>query len=199
MGRRLPVYVLAGGGSQRFGEEDKARVLLGGETLLNRVAGMMSEVADGVICVGREAGDYDDLDIETIGDQVKDCGPLGGLAAGLKHQLETKGRGWCFFCSCDLGLVKSAWLDLLFHGIDQGGCVGVVFKDKYWEPFPGLYHTDLLESVDKCFERKRYAMQGLLCGAQVKGIGKPADWLKFNQLNRMVDVERFIEMYPDYV
>lgn len=72
--------VLAGGRSRRFGS-DKARALLGGRTLIDRVvAGLRPQVEALVIC-GR---DHDGA--TGIADRpAADLGPLGGLNAALHH------------------------------------------------------------------------------------------------------------------
>jgi molybdopterin-guanine dinucleotide biosynthesis protein A len=68
--------VLAGGRSTRFGS-DKALAVLGGETLLARAVGCLRGQCDDVVVVGREGGIPDW--------PAPDRGPLGGLAAALRH------------------------------------------------------------------------------------------------------------------
>lgn len=69
--------VLAGGKSSRFGS-DKAQALVGGGTLLDNATGQLTACgADPVVVVGRDGG---------IADWPKPGhGPLGGLAAALRH------------------------------------------------------------------------------------------------------------------
>lgn len=72
--------VLAGGQSRRFGS-DKALAQLHGQTLLARAVERLAGWADRVVVVGREAAPAPCLpDWPSPG-----LGPLGGLAAALRH------------------------------------------------------------------------------------------------------------------
>ena len=72
--------VLAGGRSSRFGG-DKALARLHGETLLERAYRELSAQCDKVVVVGR-----DDAPGLSIADWPKaGLGPLGGIAAALRH------------------------------------------------------------------------------------------------------------------
>jgi len=71
--------VLAGGRSTRFGS-DKALAVLGGETLLARAVSALRAQCDDVVVVGR-AGGIPDW-------PAPGMGPLGGLAAALRHAQE---------------------------------------------------------------------------------------------------------------
>lgn len=72
--------VLAGGRSRRFGGVDKARLPLGGQTLLARAVDTLSQVCGGCVVVGapavRGAGALPDLEPGT--------GPLGGILTALE-------------------------------------------------------------------------------------------------------------------
>ena len=67
---------LAGGRATRVGS-DKALAVLGGETLLARAIATLRAQCDAVVVVGREGGLSDW--------PAHDMGPLGGLAAALRH------------------------------------------------------------------------------------------------------------------
>jgi len=72
--------VLAGGQSTRFGS-DKALAELGGRTLLDRAVEALSGWCEMVVIAGRETGPAPCLpDWPQAG-----LGPLGGIAAGLRH------------------------------------------------------------------------------------------------------------------
>jgi molybdopterin-guanine dinucleotide biosynthesis protein A len=76
--------VLAGGQSTRFGS-DKALAELGGKSLLSRAVESLSQWCAKVVIAGREAGP-ETGETECVGDYPKaGMGPLGGIAAGLRH------------------------------------------------------------------------------------------------------------------
>ncbi len=78
--------VLAGGRSRRMGQ-DKARLRLGGETLLDRtLARARRQVAGLVIVAGDRAENFADSGVPVLTDAIPgSAGPLAGLLAGLDH------------------------------------------------------------------------------------------------------------------
>ncbi|PKB14748.1 molybdenum cofactor guanylyltransferase [Novosphingobium kunmingense] len=77
---RLLGAVLAGGLSSRFGS-DKALAALDGQTLLDRAVERLAVWCDSVVVVGREAAS-----VPTLPDWPRPgMGPLGGIAAALRH------------------------------------------------------------------------------------------------------------------
>lgn len=87
--------VLAGGKSTRFGS-DKAQALFAGQTLLERALATLGQWCDDVVIAGRETP------LATcIPDWPRaDMGPLGGIAAALRHGKET-GHDTVLTCGVD--------------------------------------------------------------------------------------------------
>jgi molybdopterin-guanine dinucleotide biosynthesis protein A len=84
--------VLAGGQSTRFGS-DKALAELAGQSLLARAVATLSAFCDKVVIAGRHEGPA-----ECIPDWPRaHMGPLGGIAAGLRHARE---HGFASVLSC---------------------------------------------------------------------------------------------------
>ncbi|WP_336982007.1 molybdenum cofactor guanylyltransferase [Altererythrobacter fulvus] len=91
--------VLAGGQSSRFGS-DKALAMLGGRSLLSRSVGTLGTWCDDVIIAGRQAGPETGT-TRCIPDwPAPGMGPLGGVAAGLRHANEN-GFDSVMTCSVD--------------------------------------------------------------------------------------------------
>lgn len=77
---RLLGAILAGGQARRFGS-DKAHALYGGERLIDRVAAALAAQCAGVVVCGREEPGF-----ACLPDWPEPrLGPLGGLAAALRH------------------------------------------------------------------------------------------------------------------
>lgn len=100
--------VLAGGRSIRMGV-DKARLVLGRQTLTARVVSVLEHVCDDVLVASGDGRRLDDLGVAQVADAVADAGPLGGLVAGLeaaRHELVA-------VVAVDLPYASAAVLELL--------------------------------------------------------------------------------------
>ncbi|MHA6346552.1 molybdenum cofactor guanylyltransferase MobA [Roseivivax sp. CAU 1761] len=77
--------ILAGGRAMRMGGGDKGRLMLGGESLLDRVIGRISpQVADLALNANDDPARFADLGLPVLADSVSDRpGPLAGVLAGL--------------------------------------------------------------------------------------------------------------------
>ncbi len=92
--------ILAGGDSSRMGQ-DKAALLLDGETLLQRVTATMQTSFSQVIVSVRQP--RAEVALQQVCDTQADGGPLAGLVAGL-GQVETP---WMFAVACDMPFIQS--------------------------------------------------------------------------------------------
>ncbi|QUJ75577.1 molybdenum cofactor guanylyltransferase MobA [Sulfitobacter albidus] len=77
--------ILAGGQARRMGGGDKGRLMLGGQSLLARVAARLApQVAGLALNANGDAARFADLGLPVIADSVADYpGPLAGVLAGL--------------------------------------------------------------------------------------------------------------------
>jgi len=104
--------ILAGGDSQRMGR-DKAGLLLGEQTLLQRVAATMQKIFPHVIVSVRQP--RPEIDLPQVCDEqaregmLMGNGPLAGVVAGLGHI----GTTWAFVVACDMPFIETALVELL--------------------------------------------------------------------------------------
>ena len=77
--------VLAGGLARRMGGGDKARVIVGGVTILQRVLACLKSQCIGVVInANGDPGRFADTKLPVVADSVPDfAGPLAGILAGL--------------------------------------------------------------------------------------------------------------------
>lgn len=181
---RLPVYILAGGGSSRFGS-DKARARVDGEPMLARVANMIGPLAESITVVAKADGAYDDLALTTIGDSSPGLGPMGGLATALQH----RGDGWLILLACDLLTLHPAWFETLWAA-HRDDALAIAFRHDKWEPMLSLYHTDVLQMLDTQLAADARSMQALFTGLanRAVAVGLPEDWPVRLQANRPDDI-----------
>src|SRR5262245_33197074 len=98
--------ILAGGRARRFDGQDKAALVVGGQTILARQLSVLGEVSDDILIVGSRQPVPPAGAIRQIGDRVADSGPLGGLDAALSAcRSET-----LIVVACDMPFVSAAFL-----------------------------------------------------------------------------------------
>jgi len=105
-------YVLAGGGSTRFGR-DKALVEIGGAPMLLRMRSLLSDVTKEVNVIAASQK-YAALGVTSIGDRWEGQGPLAGIITALLTNTETGGGAeWNLIVGCDMPFLTSEWLTYL--------------------------------------------------------------------------------------
>lgn len=183
---KLPVYILAGGRSSRFGS-DKARAMVRGRSLLEHVAAMLDPMASQITVVADRIGKYDDLGYRTIADAKPHLGPV----AGLGRALEDLGgeRRWLLLCSCDALVIRAAWLRTLVESMSDE-CDAVAYRGDRWQPMPGLYRSTALPRVIAQLDQDRRSMQSLLQSLCTAALPLPEDWPEHWQANTPADVAR---------
>jgi molybdopterin-guanine dinucleotide biosynthesis protein A len=145
--------VLCGGQSKRMGRP-KAWLPFGGETMLERVVRLMSEVVAPIVVVAAPDQEVPPLHegVLITRDEEKGKGPLQGLSAGLQA-LSGKVDA-AYLSSCDVPLLRPAFvrrmLDLLG---DHAICVPNV--DGFHHPMAAVYRVEILDQVDRLLAENR--------------------------------------------
>ena len=180
-------YILTGGKSRRFGGDDKALALLGGQTLVERTAQLIEPQCQAVTLVANRPGTYADLHYPVIVDRFPNVGPLGGIDSALNHVGDT---GWTFICPCDLSYVGKNWLEIL---IKHAGPTSdaVVFQGDRFEPLFTLYHSRILPLVEEHIREKRLAPHHLFPKIQSVVLPLPPDWPAEPSFNTRESLDAF--------
>lgn len=176
MSSTLPLYILAGGMSRRFGT-DKARAVLQGQSLLQRVAEQLLPTASAIWIVADQPGKYADLGLATIADPTPNRGPVNGLVTALDHRLSEHGPGWLVVAPCDLTTPAPHWIQPLLNATDLSvaGCA-TVYVDPIgrWQPLPCIVHTDVLEVARQAVSEERLSLCRFLKSVDAKPVPLPA-------------------------
>lgn len=105
-------YVMAGGGSTRFGK-DKALAAFEGKTMLERTVELLRRVT-GEVAVVAPAGRYSLKSTRIVADRWPGEGPLGGIITALLNATEAAAKPqWALIVSCDMPFLTEEWLRFL--------------------------------------------------------------------------------------
>jgi len=183
---RIPLYILAGGASRRFGT-DKARAVVDGVPLIKRLANALSTIASTTTVVAATPGAYDDLSLHTIGDDIPGLGPAGGVVTALRHRLREQGSGWLMVCACDWASVELGWVEALLGGV-VSGADAVLFDPG--QPLFGLYHTGAEGAFAAAVDSGSLRMQELVAGLSLVTVSPPPGFAHAVNVNRPGDLGR---------
>ncbi len=180
---KVPVFILAGGQSSRFGE-DKARALIDGIPLIIHVARALSPLSSTLRVVADRPGKYDDLGLESIVDHRGGYGPMSGLHRALEDSPEDR---WLLLVSCDIFGLRRRWLEGLAAG-RHPEVDAVAFREQRWIPLPALYRTTVREQVRVMMDQDQFALWSLLEQVRTAGVPLPEDWDRAVHINTRGDL-----------
>ena len=181
---RVAAYVLAGGGSTRFGR-DKALVEFAGKPMLARMIELMRNSAPDVRIVAAR-GKYADFETEIVEDLWPGEGPLGGIVTAL---LNTKEREtaceWNIIVSCDMPFLGADWMKFLAERAAESNAQVVLPHSEHGpEPLCACWRTNAVETLRPAFDRGvRKVTQGIsLLRSEVLD---ERDWKRFDSAGRL--------------
>jgi molybdopterin-guanine dinucleotide biosynthesis protein A len=179
-------YVLAGGGSRRFGR-DKALVEFGATPLLLRIAALAEACTAGVGIVAN-AQKYANLQtaVPIIEDRWPGEGPLGGIITALEHNAATApGCQWNLLLSCDMPFLTLQWLEFLVKRARDSAASVVLPRSAHGpEPLCACYRTDAATTLKDAFESGIRKVTEALKRVSTEVLDEPV-WKRFDSAGRL--------------
>jgi molybdopterin-guanine dinucleotide biosynthesis protein A len=153
--------VLTGGQSRRFGS-DKATLLWGGKTFVERRVDQYAPLFDEVLIVGSAPGRFSIPGVGEIEDIFSEAGPLGGIHAGLFHAAHER----VFVTGCDMPFFDEALaLRLLDLARESDAAVPgeriTGTKEMTLQPLFAVYCRSALPEIEKMLRQERRSIRGL--------------------------------------
>lgn len=182
-------FILAGGKSRRMGT-DKWRLVLDGQSFVERIANEISgarpAVVSPVTVVGNLAADtaaVAQTSLPTVPDVYPGWGALGGVHAALS----ACAADWALVVACDFPFVTSELFIRLASLRYNFEAVAPVQNDQIPQPLCALYRVDpcldRAEQMIKSGERKPIA---LLQSVQTR-------WVSFSEIEDLAEAARFFD------
>jgi len=182
----MAAAILAGGDSQRMGE-DKAALGDGGASLIERQVKdlrTLSEALPILICSGsRRYEALNTYDVRHVPDSLNSAGPLAGVAKALETAVAAGiEEGYVFVLPTDSLIPPSHIYDRL-TGAESATSEVVLLKGERLHPLHGLFSVSLTTSMTDYVESGGRSVMGFLddrCWAAVKVPGVWEPCLNFN-------------------
>ncbi len=184
----LPVIILAGGRSSRFGSNKARAVLPDGRPLILALAAELAPAASSITVVAARAGQYEDLGLATLADRRPGLGPLGGLATILADPP----GDWFFVTACDFVGASADWVGhLAASRHDAIDCV--LFRDGRPQPLFALYHRRIAARVARRLAARRLDLQSLVVELPRIELAPPPGWSRAANVNTRAALNDWIE------
>ncbi|MEO7001617.1 MAG: molybdenum cofactor guanylyltransferase [Ktedonobacterales bacterium] len=159
--------VLAGGRSQRMGQ-DKAALPIGGESLLARMVKRMRQATPHALVIGPPT--LMPLlatalpDVALIADDTPNLGPLGGLATALRYLCASFVTPRAFVVACDMPFVAPKLIVAMARLADDSPAAQVValHTDQGWEPLHAIYSIACLPIIEQHIAAGERSLQRML-------------------------------------
>lgn len=139
--------VLAGGKSRRLGR-DKAVEPVGGEPLLRRVIGRLSQVTDQTVVVVADSERAAQLPLPSSAKVAVDIYPDGGSLGGIFTGLSAADGGWGLVVACDMPFLNVTLFQRIL-GLRAGSDAVVPVLDGRPEPTHALYSKTCLPHMER--------------------------------------------------
>jgi molybdopterin-guanine dinucleotide biosynthesis protein A len=166
----VSAVILMGGHSKRMGR-DKALLPFEGETFISIIVRKLSALSDDVWIVGRPDQRHplvegDISPSQFTQDRFEDCGPLGGLHAGLVAMRHEVG----FVVACDMPLISVELLRHMAGRLDMG-YEAVIPKDANgWHPLHAVYRRSCIEAIERMIRVNDLRVQNLIKQLNVRAV-----------------------------
>jgi molybdenum cofactor guanylyltransferase len=182
--RRVGAYVLAGGGSTRFGR-DKALVEFAGKAMLARMVELMRSLDEDVKIVA-QPGKYIDFGAEIVEDHWPGEGPLGGIITALIHaQQNHVAHDWNFVVSCDMPFLTTDWMRYLGERAVKSTAQVVLPRSTNGpEPLCAVWRTDAEAAIRDLFDKGVRKVTAAIANLKSEVLDE-ADWKRFDCAGRL--------------
>ncbi|MGA9994797.1 MAG: molybdenum cofactor guanylyltransferase [Pyrinomonadaceae bacterium] len=167
-------FILVGGASSRMGE-DKARLTLGGQTFVERIAHALSSITVRVNTVGAKTED-NFCGLPNVPDVYERWGALGGLHGALTA---CKAE-WAAVVACDLPFVTGEFFTRLAQERDDFDAIVPVQMDGRVQPLCALYRSEVCrERAHELITNGERRPRALLQSVRTRYLA-PHEWSNLN-------------------
>lgn len=185
--KEVDALILAGGKSSRMGGNHKGNLLLGEETFVQHIVREMAPISDQIwISYGNEVhAEYENCKI--VQDIYKDCGPMGGIHAGLKKAENEK----VIIVACDMPFMRAEFFERLLREMEDATDVIIPIVDGRIHPLAAVYKKRILPVVETQIQSGNYRLRHILDQVNTK-------YVDVSDNAEMVEMLRNINNTNDY-
>ena len=173
----VSAIVLAGGQSRRMGR-DKALIEYQGRPIIAHVIDTLRALSDDLVVVSNRSDLYGPFGARVVADYDPPCGPLGGIAAGLRaaqHQLAV-------VVACDMPFLNVPLLRWLIHLAEEYDAVVPQTGDEF-EPLHAVYRRECHGPIVQRLERGERRVISFFADVRLRPVLE-SEWRKLDPAGR---------------
>ena len=129
------IFILSGGKSTRM-KEDKSLMLFEGKPMIQHLIDRFKKLNSEIVIISNE-NSHLNFGLTVIKDNYKNCGPIGGIEAGLAYS-QTNNN---IFITCDNPFIECQLINYISTNPESSDIVFSNYNQLH--PFPGLYTKDI--------------------------------------------------------
>ena len=177
-------YVLAGGGSTRFGR-DKALVEFDGQPMLARMGELVSTVLGEATVIAAE-GKYGNIGVPSVPDEWPGEGPLGGIITALMASASAaRPVEWNLIVGCDMPFLTREWVTFLAErALASSAEVLVPHSISGLEPLCACWRTSARPKLQQAFDRGVRKVTEAMKRLDMEILDEPV-WKRFDSSGRL--------------
>ena len=138
--------ILAGGKNTRFSGRTKAKIIIDGRPLIERIIAVLEKVFNDVVIITNNVNELSDYrHIRMSGDIYHNIGPLGGLHSALTNT----DRMAVFLVASDMPEINADIIRYIAESFSKLKCEALIPDYKgYIEPLHAIYDRNVLERLE---------------------------------------------------
>ncbi|MEA3317930.1 MAG: molybdenum cofactor guanylyltransferase [Bacteroidota bacterium] len=164
MDNNITGIVLAGGKSSRMGK-NKALIKFKGKTIIEDIVDKLVPVSKEII-ISASDDSYNFLDLQTVRDEIPECGPLGGMYSCMKFAKENA----FLVVSCDLPFISNALLEYMISQINNYDAIIPIDSNGRYQPLCACYNKSCLADIQISMQRGEYKIMKAIENLNIKFI-----------------------------
>jgi molybdopterin-guanine dinucleotide biosynthesis protein A len=177
-------YVLAGGGSTRFGR-DKALAEIAGQPMLSRMIELLSNSVTSDVRVVGAATQYGKFAAPCVEDRWPGEGPLGGIITALLDTQHGSLGAWNIILSCDMPFLHAEWIAYLCERASSSKAQVVIPRSAHGlEPLCACWRTDCVSNLREQFDGGTRKVTEALKTLTLEVLDEK-DWKRFDSGGRL--------------
>jgi molybdenum cofactor guanylyltransferase len=135
--------ILAGGLNRRMGGQNKARLSIQGQTILNRLISLLRDFFDPLLIVTNQPRDFLDEGLLLVTDLIDVRSSLTGIYTGLFYSP----RPHAFITGCDMPFLSRELLELILENLEPRWDVVAPVTAEGYQPLAAIYSRRCLTPI----------------------------------------------------